>query len=172
VAPGQDRSVPILAAERAVETLASTASNTSTWSKTSSGPAGPPLAVLAPLPLVILAGLGMLAIPESTVRVGGRVNLGCAVLLSAWLVTLLTAITEAPAWGGCPPRSGRPGWVLAAVLTGAAAFTLLAVARDQVWQILLATVMIGAAVGLTFSAMPNVIVESVPPPSRPVWRPG
>ena len=52
--------------------------------------------------------------------------------------------------------------MLAGVLIGGAAFALLAVARDQVWQILLATVMIGAAVGLTFSAMPNVIVESVP----------
>lgn len=52
--------------------------------------------------------------------------------------------------------------MLAGVLIGGAAFAPLAVARDQVWQILLATVMIGAAVGLTFSAMPNVIVESVP----------
>ena len=52
--------------------------------------------------------------------------------------------------------------MLAGVLIGGAAFALLAVARDQVWQILLATIMIGAAVGLTFSAMPNVIVESVP----------
>ena len=219
----------------------------------------------APLPLVILAGLGMLAIPESPVRAGGRVNLGCAVLLSAWLVTLLTAITEAPAWGWLSgafaaallasaalfaawwlaelraasplvdvrmltrpavlrtnlvaiavgftlygslilipqllqtPRAAGYGFgvslnnagllllpqtvtvfvlgllagrlsatigsaraMLAGVLIGGAAFALLAVARDQVWQILLATVMIGAAVGLTFSAMPNVIVESVP----------
>ncbi len=219
----------------------------------------------APLPLIILAALGMLAIPESAVRAGGRVNLGCAVLLSAWLVTLLIAITEAPAWGWLSaafagtllasaalfaawwlaelrsdsplvdvrmltrpavlrtnlvaiavgftlygsliivpqllqaPRATGYGFgvslnaagllllpqtvtvfvlgllagrlsatigsaraVLTGVLTGGAAFTLLAVARDQVWQILLATVMIGAAVGLTFSAMPNVIVESVP----------
>ena len=30
------------------------------------------------------------------------------------------------------------------------------------WQILTATIMLGAAVGLTYSGMPNVIVESVP----------
>jgi len=52
--------------------------------------------------------------------------------------------------------------VLAGVLIGGVSFALLAAARTQVWQILLATVLIGASIGLTFSAMPNVIVESVP----------
>ncbi len=52
--------------------------------------------------------------------------------------------------------------VLIGVLLGGGSFALLAVARAQVWQILLATIMIGAAVGLTYSAMPNVILEAVP----------
>ena len=219
----------------------------------------------APLPLIVLAALMMLRIPESPVRAGGRVSLTCAVLLSAWLVTLLTALTEAPAWGWlsgafagallasaalfaawwvAERRSASPlvdvrmltrpailrtnlvaiavgftlygsliiipellqiplatGYgfgvsldaagllllpqtvtvfvfgllagrlsatigsaraVLIGVLLGGVSFALLAVARTEVWQILLATVLIGAAVGLTFSAMPNVIVESVP----------
>jgi MFS family permease len=52
--------------------------------------------------------------------------------------------------------------VLIGVLLGGSSFALLALARAEVWQILLATIMIGAAVGLTYSAMPNVILESVP----------
>ena len=220
----------------------------------------------APLPLVLLATAGIrLLIPESPVRSGGRVNIGCAVLLSAWLITLLIGITEGPRWGwlspafgatvlaaavlfGCwwaaewrsasplvdvrmlvrpavwrtnvvalavgfglygslalipellqTPRAAGYGFgvtvtdaglfllpqtavvfavgalsgriaaaigsaraVLAGVLLAAGSFVLLAIADTRVWQILAATVMLGAAVGLTYSGMPNVIVESVP----------
>ena len=52
--------------------------------------------------------------------------------------------------------------MLLGVLLGAGAFVLLAVSHAMEWQILIATIMIGAAIGLTYSAMPNVIVESVP----------
>jgi MFS family permease len=220
----------------------------------------------APLPLIVLAAAGVqLLIAESPVRSGGRVNLGCAALLSAWLVTLLIGITEGPRWGWLSApfagtilaaaalfcgwwiaewRSGNPlvdvrmlvhpavwrtnlvalavgfglygslalipeilqaprdvGYgfgvtvtdaglfllpqtavvfvfgavagrvaaaigsaraVLVGVLLAAGSFGLLAVAHARAWQILAATIMIGAAVGLTYSGMPNVIVESVP----------
>jgi MFS family permease len=220
----------------------------------------------APLPLVVLAAAGIrLLIPESPVRSGGRVNFGCAALLSGWLITLLIGITEGPHWGWLSAAFGgiilaaailfccwwaaewrsasplvdvhmlvRPAvWrtnvvalavgfglygslalipellqtprdvgygfgvtvtdaglfllpqtavvfvvgalsgrvaaaigsaraVLIGVLLAAASFVLLAVADTMVWQILAATIMLGAAVGLTYSGMPNVIVESVP----------
>ncbi|HVW80494.1 MAG TPA: MFS transporter [Mycobacteriales bacterium] len=38
-------------------------------------------------------------IPASPVRVPGKVNLGAALLLSAWLVAVLIAVSEAPDWG-------------------------------------------------------------------------
>jgi MFS family permease len=220
----------------------------------------------APLPLIVVAAIGVQRfIPESPVRSGGRVNLGCAALLTGWLVTLLIGITEGPRWGwlslplagtvlaaaalfGCwwiaEWRSGNPlvdvrmlvhpavwrtnvvalavgfglygsltlipellqtprdvgygfgvtvtdaglfllpqtiivfvfgaisGRIAAAfgsaravmlgVLLAAGSFALLAVAHGRAWQILAATVVLGAAVGLTYSGMPNVIVESVP----------
>jgi MFS family permease len=220
----------------------------------------------APLPLIVAAAAGIqLLVPESPVRSGGRVNLGNAVLLSAWLATLLIGITEGPRWGWLSPalvgtvlaaavlfcgwwtaerRSGNPlvdvrmlelpavwrtnfvalavgfglygsltiipeilqaprsaGYgfgvtvtgaglfllpqtavvfavgalsgrvaaaigsaraVLIGVLLAAGSFALLAVADTRLWQILAATIMLGAAVGLTYSGMPNVIVESVP----------
>src|ERR1022692_1947728 len=53
--------------------------------------------------------------------------------------------------------------VLIGVLRAAGSFGLLAIGYSRVWQILAATIMLGAAVGLTYSGMPNVIVESVPP---------
>ena len=53
--------------------------------------------------------------------------------------------------------------VLIGVLLAAGSFGLLAIGYSRVWQILAATIMLGAAVGLTYSGMPNVIVESVPP---------
>jgi MFS family permease len=220
----------------------------------------------APLPLIVLAALGIrFLIPESPVRSGGRVNLHCAVLLSAWLITLLIGITEGPQWGWLSPAFGGTvlaaaalfgGWwiaewrsasplvdvrmlvhpavwrtnvvalavgfglygsltlipeilqapraagygfgvtvtdaglfllpqtavvfvfgaiagrisaaigsaraVLIGVLLAAGSFGLLAAGYTRVWQILAATIMLGAAVGLTYSGMPNVIVESVP----------
>ena len=48
------------------------------------------------------------------------------------------------------------------MLLAAGSFSLLAIGYTRVWQILTATIMLGAAVGLTYSGMPNVIVESVP----------
>jgi EmrB/QacA subfamily drug resistance transporter len=38
-------------------------------------------------------------VPESPVRMRGRVNWVAAVLLSAWLLTLLLAVSEGPTWG-------------------------------------------------------------------------
>jgi nitrate/nitrite transporter NarK len=37
-----------------------------------------------------------------------------------------------------------------------------AFAHDRAWEVLVASILLGAAIGLTFSGMPNVIVESVP----------
>ena len=38
-------------------------------------------------------------VPESPVRTPGRISWGAALLLSAWLVALLLAVSEGPAWG-------------------------------------------------------------------------
>src|SRR3954454_23183086 len=38
-------------------------------------------------------------VPESPIKTPGRVNWGGAALLSSWLVALLLAISEGPAWG-------------------------------------------------------------------------
>src|SRR6202021_2411325 len=53
-----------------------------------------------PLVVIVLAtGAAIVWIPESTVRAPGNVHWLGAVLLSAWLVALLLAVSEASVWG-------------------------------------------------------------------------
>lgn len=54
------------------------------------------------IPMIILAISAVAAhvvIPESPVRTAGRINWGAGALLSAWLVALMLAVSEAPTWG-------------------------------------------------------------------------
>jgi len=72
-----------------------------------------------PLILVVLATIAtMLFVPESPVKTPGRVNWAGAALLSGWLVCLLVAISEGPAWGWGSART--VGLFLAAALLLAA----------------------------------------------------
>ncbi len=72
-----------------------------------------------PMILTIAAGIGaFLFVPESPVRTPGRISWTPAVLLSAWLVALLVALSEAPVWGW---GSGRViGLIVASVVLAAA----------------------------------------------------
>ena len=47
----------------------------------------------------IAAVLTYFLVPESPVRSPGRISISAALLLSAWLVALLLAVSEAPTWG-------------------------------------------------------------------------
>jgi EmrB/QacA subfamily drug resistance transporter len=67
---------------------------------------------------VVAAACAIALVPESPVRTPGHISLLPAMLLSAWLLALLVALSEAPQWGW---RSGRVVGLLAAgVLLGAA----------------------------------------------------
>jgi len=53
-----------------------------------------------PMIMVLVAAIAAhLVIPESPNRSRGKIAWGAALLLSAWLVTLLIAVSEGPAWG-------------------------------------------------------------------------
>jgi EmrB/QacA subfamily drug resistance transporter len=59
-----------------------------------------------PLGVVAIAIVAtILFVPESPVKVPGRVNVSGALLLSAWLVCLLVAISEGSTWGWSDPRT-------------------------------------------------------------------
>jgi EmrB/QacA subfamily drug resistance transporter len=216
--------------------------------------------------VVMLAAVAThFVIPESPIRTPGRINWLAALLLSAWLVALLLAVSEAPDWGWASLRVLllfvativlASGWVLlelrseqplidmqmmripavwtanlvafifgiglysvlaflpefvqtassngygfsasitesgllvlpmtvtmfffgvwsgplsgrfgakAVLLAGTALsvppFAIIAFAHSQKWEVLTATALLGIGFGLAFSAMSNIIVDSVP----------
>jgi EmrB/QacA subfamily drug resistance transporter len=63
--------------------------------------------------LVIATVAAQFLVPESPVRTAGKINWLTAALLSAWLVALLVAVSEAPDWGWV---SGRVIGLLAAAV--------------------------------------------------------
>lgn len=66
----------------------------------------------------IAAVLTFLLVPESPERSPGRISISAALLLSAWLVALLVAVSEAPTWGWTAPKTlvvGGVGVVLLVV---------------------------------------------------------
>jgi EmrB/QacA subfamily drug resistance transporter len=72
------------------------------------------------IPLIMIVGSALAAfllVPESEVRTKGRINWLAALLMSAWLVALLVAASEAPTWGW---GSGRIlGLLIATVILAA-----------------------------------------------------
>jgi EmrB/QacA subfamily drug resistance transporter len=66
--------------------------------------------------LVVAAVAAYVVVPESRVRTAGRVNWLAGALLSAWLVALILAVSEAPTWGW---TSGKViGLIVAAIVLG------------------------------------------------------
>jgi EmrB/QacA subfamily drug resistance transporter len=60
-------------------------------------------------------------------------------------------------------RFGSKPPLLAGALLASAAYTILAVARSEPWELYLAAALLGAGIGLAFAAMVNLIIENVGP---------
>jgi EmrB/QacA subfamily drug resistance transporter len=60
-------------------------------------------------------------------------------------------------------RFGSKPPLLAGALAASGAYTLLAVARGESWEIYAAAALLGAGIGLAFAAMVNLIIENVGP---------
>jgi EmrB/QacA subfamily drug resistance transporter len=65
--------------------------------------------------------------------------------------------------GRLEKRFGSKPPLLAGALFASAAYALLALFRDESWQIYLAAFLLGAGIGLAFAAMVNLIIENVGP---------
>jgi MFS family permease len=136
--------------------------------------AGPIVAVLdyhwlfwLPLILTVVAAVAaVLLVPESPVRSPGRISWLPALLLSAWLVALLIALSEAPDWGWGSARV--LGLLAAAVVLGAAwVLTELRAAtplidmkmmrRTAVWTNNLVALLIGLGMYATFAFLPEFV---------------
>ena len=60
-------------------------------------------------------------------------------------------------------RFGSKPPLLAGALLASVAYTILATARDERWEIYVAAALLGAGIGLAFAAMVNLIIENVGP---------
>jgi EmrB/QacA subfamily drug resistance transporter len=65
--------------------------------------------------------------------------------------------------GRLEKRFGSKPPLLAGALFASAAYALLALFRDESWQIYLAAFLLGTGIGLAFAAMVNLIIENVGP---------
>ncbi len=120
-----------------------------------------------PMILTIVAAVSaVLFVPESPVRTPGRISWLPAVLLSAWLVALLVALSEAPAWGW---GSGRVIGLLAGAVVLAAAWVttelraatplidMKMMRRTAVWTNNLVALLIGVGMYATFAFLPEFV---------------
>jgi EmrB/QacA subfamily drug resistance transporter len=120
-----------------------------------------------PMILTVIAAVGaVLFVPRSPVRTPGRISWLPALLLSAWLVALLVALSEAPSWGW---GSGKViGLLVAAVVL--AAVWMFAELRSTtplidmkmmrltaVWTNNLVALLIGIGMYATFAFLPEFV---------------
>jgi EmrB/QacA subfamily drug resistance transporter len=120
-----------------------------------------------PLILTVIAAVSaVLFVPESPVRTPGRISWLPALLLSAWLVALLVALSEAPAWGWGSIRV--IGLLIGAVVVAAAwmmsemrAVTPLIdmkmMRQTAVWTNNLVALLIGVGMYATFAFLPEFV---------------
>lgn len=121
------------------------------------------------LPMIITllaAAAAVVFVPESPVRTKGRISWLPAILLSAWLVALLVALSEAPEWGWASPKV--IGLLIAAVVLAAAwviseqrAATPLIdmgmMRRKAVWTNNLVALLIGVGMYGVFAFVPEFV---------------
>ena len=107
-----------------------------------------------------------LFVPESPVRTPGRLSWGAVVLLSAWLVALLLAVSEGPAWGW---ESGRVLGLFAAAVVCAAAWIVVELRSaaplidmrmmriPAVWTANLVALLFGVAMYTVMTFLPQLV---------------
>ncbi|RZS91075.1 EmrB/QacA subfamily drug resistance transporter [Motilibacter rhizosphaerae] len=120
-----------------------------------------------PLVVTVLAAVAAkLLVPESPVRTPGRVSLLPAVLLSAWLVCLLLALSQGTAWGW---GSGRivgllvaaavlaVAWVVVESRSSAPLIDMRMMRRPAVWTTNLVALLVGVGLYATFGFLPEFL---------------
>jgi EmrB/QacA subfamily drug resistance transporter len=120
-----------------------------------------------PLILTIVAAVSaVLFVPESPVRTPGRISWLPAVLLSAWLVALLVALSEAPTWGWASERvtgllAGAvvlaAAWILAELRAATPLIDMKMMRRTAVWTNNLVALLIGLGMYATFAFLPEFV---------------
>jgi EmrB/QacA subfamily drug resistance transporter len=121
------------------------------------------------LPMIataIAAVAAVLFVPESPVRSPGRISWLPAVLLSAWLVALLVALSEAPSWGWGSARVVSlliaavvlaVAWVAVEVRAATPLIDMKMMRLTAVWTNNLVALLIGIGMYATFAFLPEFV---------------
>jgi len=120
-----------------------------------------------PMILTVVAAVSaVLFVPESAVRTPGRISWLPALLLSAWLVALLVALSEAPDWGWGSARilgllAGTvvlgAAWVFAELRSTTPLIDMKMMRRPGVWTNNLVALLIGVGMYATFAFLPEFV---------------
>jgi EmrB/QacA subfamily drug resistance transporter len=120
-----------------------------------------------PLAVLVIAALAaQFLVPESRVRTAGSINWPAALLMSAWLVALLLAVSQAPAWGW---GSAKVLGLLAAAVVLAVVWVVVETRSAQplidmrmmrvraVWATNLVALLFGVAMYAAFAFLPQFL---------------
>ncbi|MFC7492783.1 MULTISPECIES: MFS transporter [unclassified Nocardioides] len=121
------------------------------------------------IPLIMTTAAAVAAaiwVPESPERAPGRINVGTALLLSAWLVALLVAVSQGHHWGW---GSGRvvglfvaaaillPTWVVAEARSSHPLVDMKMMRIPTVWTVNLVALLFGFGMYSTFAFLPQFL---------------
>lgn len=121
------------------------------------------------LPLAVTIATALAAwrwIPPSPARTPGRVNWTATVLLSGWLVALLLAVSQAPAWGWASPRvlglltlaaAGAAAWTTVELRAKNPLIDMRMLRLPAVWPTNTVALLFGAAMFATWAFLPQLI---------------
>ncbi|WP_084531580.1 MFS transporter [Nocardia miyunensis] len=121
------------------------------------------------IPMIITAVAAVAAVlfvPESPVRSPGRINWGAAILLSAWLVALLLAVSQGPKWGwGSGTTLGlfalavvcAVAWVVVEIRSETPLIDMSTMRIRAVWTTNIVAVLTGAAMYAMMTFLPQLL---------------
>jgi len=120
-----------------------------------------------PMVMTLIAAIAAAVyVPESPERTPGRINIGTAVLLSAWLVALLLAVSQGHSWGW---SSGRviglfvaaaillPTWVIAEARSSMPLIDMTMMRIPTVWTINLVALLFGMGMYSMYAFLPQFL---------------
>ncbi|MFL6116153.1 MAG: MFS transporter [Catenulispora sp.] len=120
-----------------------------------------------PMALTAAATVGCrLWVPESPVRTPGKISWGAAVLLSAWLVMLLLAVSQGPAWGwGSAKVLGLfagalivlPLWIRTELKSAAPLIDMRMMRLPAVWTTNLVALLFGVGMYTVMTFLPQLV---------------
>jgi EmrB/QacA subfamily drug resistance transporter len=120
-----------------------------------------------PLAGIVVAAIAThFFVPESPIKTPGTVNWAGAVLLSAWLVTLLLAISQGADWGWSSARVIgllvsaavlAAAWVRSEQRSSSPLVDMEMMSRRGVWTVNLAAVLLGAGMFSSFVLIPQFV---------------